>query len=170
MVSYAAVTGNASPPPQITLPLAKITNNASVRGTTPQMRPATPAWIPGRKGLDTPISVGQQALDAIKKRKESGKLCNNHYLRGACAKGDSCCFEHHYRPTTEERNAMAFLARMNPCTSGQDCELDDCMYGHHVSFARVVGPFLPVLCPVGDWWRDGTELRVFRPFPERFDD
>jgi hypothetical protein len=29
--------------------------------------------------------------------------------------------------------AVAVLARQNPCSSGQYCEADDCIYGHHVS-------------------------------------
>lgn len=85
------------------------------------------------RGLDPPLEVNQSALDNIKKRKDHNKLCNNHYLRGPCAKGDACCFEHKYRPNEMEKTAIAFLARLNPCTSGQDCEVDDCIYGHHVS-------------------------------------
>lgn len=75
-------------------------------------------------------------LDTVKKRKESSKLCNNHYLRGPCTKGDDCCFEHNYKPNKDELNAIAFLARLNPCTSGQECDVDNCIYGHHVSHSN----------------------------------
>lgn len=126
--SYANVTQNASPPPSITLPLAlKNTVNATVRVNR------ISGWNPGRRGLDEAISVNPAALDSIKKRKDSNKLCNNHYLRGPCIKGDSCCFEHNYKPSQDEIKAIAMLARMNPCTNGQDCEVEDCIYGHHVS-------------------------------------
>jgi hypothetical protein len=27
--------------------------------------------------------------------------------------------------------AIAYLARLNPCLNGQDCELEFCIYGHH---------------------------------------
>lgn len=126
--SYATAIKSASPPPQVTLPFQpKAVKTPVVR------REKLPAWNPGLRGLDPPLEVNQAALDNIKKRKDNNKLCNNHYLRGPCAKGDSCCFEHKYRPNEAERTAIAFLARLNPCTNGQDCEVEDCIYGHHVS-------------------------------------
>jgi hypothetical protein len=132
-LSYATITSSASPPPLMSLPLGKITGNASsVRGQTRSV-PAQPSWSPGPRGFDTLATPTQAAVESIKKRKDSNKLCNNHYLRGPCSKGDLCCFEHHYRPTSEEINAIAFLARQNPCTNGQDCDVEDCIYGHHVS-------------------------------------
>jgi hypothetical protein len=128
-VSYAGVISSASPPPQITLPnlLPKQPPPAAARLHKP------PSWNPGPRGIDVAIPINQAALEAIKKRKDNNKLCNNHYLRGPCAKGDACCFEHRYKPSKDEINAIAFLARLNPCTNGQDCEVEDCIYGHHVS-------------------------------------
>ncbi|KAL2289981.1 hypothetical protein FJTKL_00531 [Diaporthe vaccinii] len=129
--SYATAIKSASPPPQITLPFQpKPVKVPVVR------REKVPTWNPGARGLDPPLEVNQAALDNIKKRKDNNKLCNNHYLRGPCAKGDSCCFEHKYRPNEAERTAIAFLARLNPCTNGQDCEVDDCIYGHHCPSTR----------------------------------
>ncbi|KAK4188807.1 hypothetical protein QBC35DRAFT_182171 [Podospora australis] len=93
--------------------------------------PKLPAWNPGPRGLDPPLQVSQAALDNIKKRKDHNKLCNNHYLRGPCSKGDSCHFEHKYKPTKEEQVAIAFLTRLNPCSEGQECHVEDCIYGHH---------------------------------------
>lgn len=128
--SYATAIKAASPPPQVTLPIPP--KQASRQ--QPALRREKPQpWNPGARGLDPPLEVNQNALDNIKKRKDNNKLCNNHYLRGPCAKGDSCCFEHKYRPNEAEKTAIAFLARLNPCTSGQDCEIDDCIYGHHAS-------------------------------------
>ncbi|KAL0470197.1 hypothetical protein QR685DRAFT_246664 [Neurospora intermedia] len=126
--SYAGAIGNASPPPKITLPIQPRPVNANARASA---TPKQPAWNPGPRGLDPPIKVSPAALESIKKRKDNNKLCNNHYLRGPCSKGDACCFEHKYKPSKEEINAIAFLARLNPCTSGQDCDVEDCIYGHH---------------------------------------
>ncbi|KAI1815727.1 C-x8-C-x5-C-x3-H type zinc finger protein-like protein [Poronia punctata] len=133
-ISYATVTQKASPkvspPPQITLPIPLAPKNANV--TVRAVRqPTKLSWNPGPRGLDTPIPLNQTALDTIKKRKDNNKLCNNHFLRGPCAKGDECCFVHDYTPNKDERNAIAFLARLNPCTNGQDCDVDNCIYGHH---------------------------------------
>lgn len=126
--SYATAIKTATPPPQVTFPIPpKPAKAQALRREKP------PPWNPGLRGLDPPLEVNQSALDNIKKRKDNNKLCNNHYLRGPCAKGDSCCFEHKYRPNEAEKTAIAFLARLNPCTSGQDCDVDDCIYGHHVS-------------------------------------
>ncbi|KAI3320608.1 C-x8-C-x5-C-x3-H type zinc finger protein-like protein [Xylariaceae sp. AK1471] len=129
-ISYATVTQKASPPPQITLPipLAPKTTNAALRVVK---QPPKPTWNPGPRGLDTPIPLNQTALETIKKRKDNNKLCNNHFLRGPCAKGDECCFVHDYTPNKDEKNAIAFLARLNPCTNGQECDVDNCIYGHH---------------------------------------
>ncbi|KAH7157024.1 hypothetical protein EDB81DRAFT_410710 [Dactylonectria macrodidyma] len=123
--SYANVMATASPPPKMVIPLApKPTKKASVPAPAP-------TWSPGPRGYDESISVGQLAMDSIKRRKEHNKLCNNHYLRGPCTKIDTCCFVHNYKPTREEIRALAMLSRLNPCTRGQDCEVEDCIYGHH---------------------------------------
>ena len=127
--SYATVTSKASPPPQITLPIPL--KNPVSTGRVPKPQP--PPWVPGPRGLDSPININQTVLENIKKRKDNNKLCNNHFLRGPCTKGSECTFEHHYKPTKDELNAIAFLARLNPCTNGQDCDVDNCIYGHHVS-------------------------------------
>ncbi|KAI1328047.1 C-x8-C-x5-C-x3-H type zinc finger protein-like protein [Xylariaceae sp. FL0255] len=128
--SYATITQKASPPPQITLPipLAPKNTNSSLRVVK---QPPKAAWNPGPRGIDPPIPLNQMALETIKKRKDNNKLCNNHFLRGPCSKGNECCFVHDYSPNKDEKNAIAFLARLNPCTNGQDCDVDNCIYGHH---------------------------------------
>lgn len=134
--TYARAIGNASPPPQITLPIQPrpVTNTRPSQQAAAAAKKEAVTWNPGPRGLDPPILVSQTALDSIKKRKDSNKLCNNHYLRGPCAKGEGCCFEHKYKPTKDEINAIAFLTRLNPCANGQECDVEDCIYGHHVSF------------------------------------
>lgn len=121
----------ASPPPQITMPLAPRAGSATSR---PKQMSSQPKWNPGPRGLDKPIPINPTVLDAVKKRKENNKLCNNHFLRGPCAKIDTCPFVHNYRPSPDEIHAIAWLSRLNPCTTGQDCEADGCIYGHHVSY------------------------------------
>ncbi|KAI1262267.1 C-x8-C-x5-C-x3-H type zinc finger protein-like protein [Xylariaceae sp. FL1019] len=129
--SYAtAIQKPASPPPVINLPI-KLKPLAPKTPNIPKKQTPPPAWNPGPRGLDVPIPLTQSALDTIKKRKDNNKLCNNHFLRGPCAKGEDCCFVHDYRPNKEEKNAIAFLARQNPCTNGQDCDVVNCIYGHH---------------------------------------
>lgn len=130
-VTYARVIKTVTPPPPaptITLPIQP---RASATKPAPPPKPAP--WNPGARGLDPPLQVSQAALDNIKKRKDHNKLCNNHYLRGPCSKGDQCHFEHKYKPTKDELVAIAFLTRLNPCSQGQECDVDDCIYGHHVS-------------------------------------
>lgn len=134
--SYAKAIKSASPPPKMTLPIPlQPKPAASQRQAAQAAKSQPPPWNPGPRGLDSPLNVSQAALDNVKKRKDSDKLCNNHYLRGPCSKGDDCCFEHNYRPTSEEVVAIAYLTRLNPCTAGQECDVDNCIYGHHVSSA-----------------------------------
>jgi hypothetical protein len=97
-----------------------------------QQQQQQPPWNPGHRGIDEPIDVEYQVLENIKRRKDSEKFCNNHYLRGPCVK-ENCPFEHKHAPNKEEKKAIAKLARLNPCASGQDCQVTDCIYGHHVS-------------------------------------
>lgn len=115
--TWAGVT---STPPLVTTPLAARNGNSS------RLK-----WNPGPRGLDDPISVNAAVFEKIKRRTSTNKLCNNHYLRGPCAKGDDCCFEHNYKASEEELKAISFLTRLNPCDNGQDCESEYCIYGHH---------------------------------------
>lgn len=135
--SYAGVMSSASPPPKISLPFATKPRPSTTARQPPSVYqlipPELPDWNPGLRGFDDQISVNVTILEVVKKRKDSDKLCNNHYLRGPCTKGRLCPFEHHHRPTDDEYNAIAVLARQNPCARLQDCNLADCIYGHHVS-------------------------------------
>lgn len=168
-VSYAArVVKSASPPPKMTLPLAPKPK------ATPQAD-QKPAWNPGPRGFDAPIKVSEKVMNEIKKRKDNNKLCNNHYLRGPCAKGPDCCFEHKYKPSPEEINAIAMLARLNPCTNGQDCDVDNCIYGHHVSHVLLGSEYFEVMLTGSSarvWSRDNANtltasLRNRITHPER---
>ncbi|OAA54943.1 CCCH zinc finger DNA binding protein [Cordyceps fumosorosea ARSEF 2679] len=140
--SYASAITNGTPPPTMSIPLAPSskpsprparTNPGAVgsssstpsRAGSPQFQkipPQQPDWNPGPRGLDEPIVVNVAVMEAVKRRKDTDKLCNNHFLRGPCAKGDGCNFVHDYKPNSEEIHAIAVLARQNPCTHGQDCE------------------------------------------------
>lgn len=135
-LSYASAISTGSPPPQITLPITP-KPIARPKVQYQQIPPQQPDWNPGPRGLDEPITVSVTAMESIKKRKDNDKLCNNHFLRGPCSKGDQCFFVHDYKPTDNEINAIAVLARQNPCTMGQDCDSDECIYGHHVSAGAI---------------------------------
>jgi len=126
--TWAGVT--SIPPPPFASPVSFKNGGAVVKKVTPSTPPKS-TWNPGPRGLDPPITVNSVILDKIKRRSTNNKLCNNHYLRGPCAKGDECCFEHQYKPSDEELKAIAYLTRLNPCTNGQDCEQEYCIYGHH---------------------------------------
>lgn len=103
-------------------------NGASVKQPVPT---TTPVWNPGPRGLDDPITLNTAALDKLRRRTNNKKVCNNHYLRGPCIK-DDCTFKHDLVDLTdEELDAVAYLARLNPCLKGQDCEQGYCIYGHH---------------------------------------
>ncbi|KAI0389694.1 C-x8-C-x5-C-x3-H type zinc finger protein-like protein [Xylariaceae sp. FL0594] len=163
-VSYATVTRKATPPPQITLPIPLAPKNTNSAGRAVK-QPAKPTWNPGPRGLDTPIPINPTALDTIKKRKDNNKLCNNHFLRGPCAKGDGCCFVHDYTPNKDEKNAIAFLARLNPCTNGQECDVENCIYGHHCP-SVVNGICTHPFCKFGpEDHPPGTKLRSATPKP-----
>ncbi|GFP54070.1 hypothetical protein TASIC1_0003044800 [Trichoderma asperellum] len=141
-MSYAGIVSSASPPPQITLPFTlprkqqtpsgtgswREKSQARVQSETQyQLIPSSipDNWNPGRRGFDEPIRVNIQVMETIKKRKDNDKLCNNHYLRGPCAKKDICPFAHDYKINEDEIKAVAVLARQNPCSSGQYCEAED---------------------------------------------
>jgi hypothetical protein len=122
--TWAGVT--STPPP--TNHTSPVTSGATLKRASPA---PTPTWVPSPRGLDETIVVNAVVLDKVKRRTNNNKLCNNHYLRGPCAKGVDCCFEHDYKPSEDELKAIAFLSRLNPCLNGQDCELEYCIYGHH---------------------------------------
>jgi hypothetical protein len=52
---------------------------------------------------------------------------------------DECIFEHNHKCTEDELNAIAFLARLNPCVSGQNCDIEYCIYGHHCPSVNLEG-------------------------------
>ncbi|WKT40843.1 hypothetical protein QSH57_005649 [Fusarium oxysporum f. sp. vasinfectum] len=93
--------------------------------------PPQPAWSPGPRGRDPPITVGIPAMEDIKRREDTDKLCNNHFLRGPCTRIGACTFNHTFKPSKEQLKALAMLARQNPCINGQDCDVNDCIYGHN---------------------------------------
>lgn len=125
--SWANITKSATPPPQLTMPLPP----KQVKSKTANKTPAQPAWNPGPRGLDPAVTVSLLAMENIKRRAGNEKLCNNHYLRGPCGRIDICPFVHNYKATEDDLLALAMLSRQNPCTSGQECDVDDCIYGHH---------------------------------------
>lgn len=136
--SYAAMaqTTGVGPAPTVTLPIPLRKTPSSARPSkAPAPMPAP--WNPGPRGLDPPIQVDATLLDRMKRKQGKEKLCNNHFLRGPCTYGDECEFLHDYIPTKKEKAVIALLARLNPCTMGQNCNVENCIYGHHVSLENV---------------------------------
>jgi hypothetical protein len=129
--SWATLTSNngVTSPPAMTFPITpKPLTNAKPEpmiSTTPDNLD----WHPGPRGLDKQISVPQSVLNRTKNRPQ--KLCNKFYLTGQCMKGDDCPFDHDSKPTEAEMDAIRYLTRLNPCTLGQGCENNHCIYGHH---------------------------------------
>lgn len=119
-------TAGASPPRQIKL---------LIPAKAAPKKASNPAWVPGPRGLDPPVSCTQAGMDTVKKRAADKKPCNVFYLRDACPRGISDCpFDHRQKMSKDEKNAIAFLSRTNPCQNGQDCTNEDCIYGHNVSY------------------------------------
>ncbi|EGU84403.1 hypothetical protein FOXB_05068 [Fusarium oxysporum f. sp. conglutinans Fo5176] len=125
--SWAKITKSASPPPKLTMPLPPKQDKTKPASKTPPQ----PAWSPGPRGRDPPITVGIPAMEDIKRREDTDKLCNNHFLRGPCTRIGACTFNHTFKPSKEQLKALAMLARQNPCINGQDCDVNDCIYGHN---------------------------------------
>ncbi|KAG9240178.1 C-x8-C-x5-C-x3-H type zinc finger protein-like protein [Calycina marina] len=129
-----------SPPPGLHSPTVAKTAVAVRKAAAPaQAGVKLNNWNPGPRGLDPVISVNAAVLGEIRRRTASNKLCNNHYLRGPCNSGVDCTYEHKHKITKDEKAAIAFLARLNPCTSGQDCDAEDCIYGHHCPSVNMLG-------------------------------
>ena len=137
LVSYANPSGSslaaAEPPPKITMPLTRVMSGPSVAKNGGRISQEA-SWVAGLRRVDKKYNVANEILESIRKRKEYNKLCNHYFLQNKCPKGIGCPFVHDYSTTKEELNAIRVVARVNPCTFGQDCEDMQCFYGHHVSF------------------------------------
>lgn len=136
-VSYAsATTSHASPPPAMTFPPSTTKHMqakaaAAAAAAAALLEKNKPAWSPGDRGLDPPASYNPTVVDSVKKRKSSDKFCNNYVISGHCNK-DHCEYNHKLKATAEEKKAVIFLMRQSPCTYGQDCTMEECIYGHNV--------------------------------------
>lgn len=134
--TWAGAVGTPPPPlqtpPPLVFPVAVKKETASTAASAAIIISPHPKlkWNPGPRGLDESLTISASVLKKIKERTGNNKLCNNHYLRGPCAKMDECPFEHKYKATEEDIKAISFLTRLNPCTNGQDCDIE-CIYGHH---------------------------------------
>lgn len=77
--------------------------------------------------IDPPIEFQQEIRNKL--AGWTPKLCNNHHLRGCCAYGSTCGYQHGSL-TKDYRNALRALAREQPCRSGNDCKDPECYAGH----------------------------------------
>jgi hypothetical protein len=58
-------------------------------------------------------------------------------LRGVCHR-DGCPFRHDVTLSSldaAQRAALIYAARLYPCKDRQLCEVENCIFGHHVSHA-----------------------------------
>lgn len=135
----ASTSPPAPPPPKITFP-SSTTKTLQTKAAAAAAAQAAlleknkPAWNPGARGLDAPLTYNPVAVDLVKRRKGKDKFCNNYAITGYCTK-DYCDYNHKLKPTLDEKKALSFLMRQSPCTYGQDCTLEDCIYGHNVRLA-----------------------------------
>jgi hypothetical protein len=83
--TWAKLTSIPSIPNHTPIPIKNGTNG--VKKSTPTLKTVKPAWIPEPHGLDPKLDVNAVVLERVKRRTNRDKLCNNHYLRGPCAKG-----------------------------------------------------------------------------------
>lgn len=134
--SYATTAvirpGGAPGPPPMKFPAATVQRTAAAiaTATAKAMKKSEPAWSPGPRGLDQPVTFVPTYVDSVKKRKGAEKFCNTFVLCGYCTK-DYCEYNHKLKASPEEKKALAFLMRQSPCTFGQECSNDDCIYGHN---------------------------------------
>ena len=117
--SWAGITSIAPLPPLISPP----TSIVSATTPTPTVKKTTtkPVWTPSPRGLDPPINVNATVLERIKRRTTNNKLCNNHYLRGPCAKGDECTYDH----TRRMCRALDTLCQIRPWALSTSLFTDD---------------------------------------------
>lgn len=138
--SYASATtttqSSTAPAPTLSFPQAT-TKNLQVKAAKAAAAAAAlleknnPMWSPGERGLDPPATYNPVHVDSIKKRKDRNKFCNNYVINGHCP-NDYCEYNHKLKATVDEKKALTFLMRQTPCTYGQDCDYDECIYGHNV--------------------------------------
>ncbi|CAK7202321.1 hypothetical protein SEUCBS139899_005043 [Sporothrix eucalyptigena] len=136
--SYASATAasaSASAPPIIRFPSATTKSlqakaAAAASAAAALVEKNKPSWSPGERGLDPPVVFNPVAVDSVKKRKGKDKFCNVLVITGNCTK-DRCEYNHKLKITPDEKKALTFLMRQSPCTYGQDCMTDNCIYGHH---------------------------------------
>jgi len=123
--TWAGVSSFIPSSTPISSPTINLKNGPTKKPTIKQ------SWTPEPRGRDPALTVDKTVLSKIKQRTGSNKLCNNHYLRGPCGKGDDCDYEHNHKATDEEYTALQWLTRQVPCGNGQDCDNEYCIYGHH---------------------------------------
>lgn len=129
-LSYATTakttSTRVSPPPKMVFPTA--TAKQLQQKETAATKKTTEKWNPGPRGLDPPIAFKPSVVEAIRSRSE--KFCNKFVLLKWCP-NDNCPYNHNQKVTPDEMAALRYMNRANPCSSGQNCELEDCIYGHH---------------------------------------
>ncbi|CAK7209538.1 hypothetical protein SCUCBS95973_000474 [Sporothrix curviconia] len=141
--SYASATTStppAAPPPALKFPTATTKSlqakaAAAASAAAALVEKSKPSWSPGERGLDPPVLFNPVAVDNVKKRRGPDKFCNVFVITGSCPK-DYCEYNHKLKITPDEKKALTFLMRQSPCTYGQDCTMEGCIYGHNCPSVR----------------------------------
>ncbi|KFH44051.1 hypothetical protein ACRE_051510 [Hapsidospora chrysogenum ATCC 11550] len=75
------------------------------------------------------LPVPQEVGTRLRQRADRRRICNNFHLNGSCAAGDACEYDH--SPLDEEdKRALEWLARSNPCPKRGICRNTLCTRGH----------------------------------------
>ncbi|CAK7222765.1 hypothetical protein SBRCBS47491_004972 [Sporothrix bragantina] len=143
VTSYAAATNAAppaAPPPAMKFPTATTKSlqakaAAAASAAAALVEKNKPSWSPGDRGFDPPVTYNPIAIESVKKRRGPDKFCNVYVIAGSCPK-DYCEYNHKLKITPDEKKALMFLMRQSPCTYGQDCTMEGCIYGHNCPSVR----------------------------------
>ena len=106
---------------------------ADLENILPRDEDVPPGNVPVNKDhqrLDAymqPIAASERA--AFQSRIVGYKLCNNHHLKGHCASGENCVYDH--RPiSASEMKCLRNLNRNAPCPRKGSCRVLNCLGGH----------------------------------------
>ena len=76
--------------------------------------------------------AAQRLRDHLKSCTENGsaKPCQEWYLAGLCAYGNSCALDHHVQFDQAQLEELARMIRQHPCPIGSTCRDNNCVLGH----------------------------------------
>lgn len=118
----------------VTSPAAPIENYASVaasapKGVRPELNKTSQLRVlrnsQGQR-VDAVLRFAQNDLQGLK----NSSLCHQYHLMGSCSYGNVCVHMHGAKLVGKSLDALRFLTRLSPCSSGTRCDDPMCIYGH----------------------------------------